>query len=57
MGAGEQEMMNIDESENGLMKSFEVEIRFKRPMVATNHARTTLEDVGHGHTKVSNVFR
>lgn len=55
VGAGQQEMMAI--TEDDFTKSFEVEIRFKRPMVATNHARTTLEDVGHGHTKVSNVFR
>ena len=55
VGAGEQEMMNIIEDD--FTKSLEVEIRFKRPMVATNHARTTLEDVGHGHTKVTNVFR
>jgi len=55
VGAGEQEMMSI--TEDDFTKSFEVEIRFKRPMVATNHARTMLEDVGHGHTKVTNVFR
>lgn len=55
VGAGEQEMITI--TEDDFTKTFEVEIRFKRPMVATNHARTSLEDVGHGHTKVTNVFR
>lgn len=44
-------------SEDDFSKSFEVEIRFKRPILATNQAKTTVEDVGHGHTKVTNVFR
>jgi hypothetical protein len=42
--------------EDDFTKSMEIEIRFVRPMKATNHARTTLEDVGHGHTKVTNIF-
>ena len=55
VGVGEQEMMRIHEEDG--TKSFEVEIRFTKPMVATHQAITILEDVGHGHTKVTNVFR
>ncbi len=55
VGAGEQEILRIDEDD--ITKSFEVEVRFKRPMVATNYAKTILEDTGHRYTKVTNVFR
>lgn len=55
--AWEQELMKLEESEDDMVKSMEVEIRFTRPMVATNFAKTIFEDVWHGHTKVTNVFR
>lgn len=50
VGAGEQEIKKIAEGE-----SVEVEIRFKKPFVATNNARTTLSMVDGG-TKVTNTF-
>lgn len=52
VGKGEQEITKIDEG-----NSIEVEIRFERPMKATNYARGTYEDLGNGTTKVSQVFR
>jgi hypothetical protein len=51
VGKGEQEITKIDQG-----KSIEVEIRFERPMQATNYARGTYEDLGNGTTKVSQVF-
>lgn len=50
--AGEQEITKIDEG-----KSFEVEVRFVRPMVATNYAKTSLEDLKDGTIRVTNTFR
>lgn len=50
VGIGEQEIKKITEGE-----SVEVEIRFKKPFEATNHARTTVSLVDGG-TKVTNTF-
>ena len=40
VGKGEQEITSIQE---GI--GYEVELRFERPMKATNYAQTTLEDL------------
>jgi hypothetical protein len=52
VGKWAQEIKTIDEG-----TSYEVEITFEKPMVATNHAKTTLEDLWTTGTKVSTVFR
>ncbi len=52
VGKGEQEITKIDEG-----KSYEVVIRFEKPMKATNYARTTVEAIGQKQTKVTNIFR
>lgn len=52
VGKGEQEITKIDE-----WKSYEVVIRFEKPMKATNYSRTTIESVGENKTKVTNTFR
>lgn len=52
VGKGEQEITSIDEG-----KSYEVEIRFERPMQATNYAKTILTDGWSGTTIVTNTFR
>lgn len=52
VGKGEQEITSIDEG-----KSYEVVIRFEKPMKATNYARTTIEAIGQNQTKVTNTFR
>lgn len=52
VGAGEQEIIAMQE-----WLSYDVEIRFTRPMKATNYARTMLESVGEKQTKVTNTFR
>ncbi len=49
---GEQEITKIDEG-----KSYEVVIRFEKPMKATNNARTTIESLGENQTRVTNTFR
>lgn len=52
VGKGEQEITSIVE-----WTSYEVEIRFERPMKATNYAKTSLEELDVNHTKVSTSFR
>ena len=52
VGAGEQEITAMEEGQ-----SYQVEIRFLRPMQWTNYAKTTLESLGSGQTKVTNTFR
>ena len=51
VGIGEQEIKNIKEDE-----SMQVEIRFKKPFEATNHALTTVTALGDSQTKVSTLF-
>jgi len=51
VGIGEQEIKKIKEVE-----SMEVEIRFKKPFEATNHALTTVTDSANGQTKVTSLF-
>jgi hypothetical protein len=51
VGIGEQEIIKMNDGE-----SMEVEIRFKKPFVATNYARTSVTAAGDSQTKVSNLF-
>lgn len=51
VGIGEQEIKKIKEGE-----SVEVEIRFKKPFEATNHAVTTVTSTADGGSKVTNLF-
>lgn len=51
VGKGEQEIKNIVEGE-----SYDVEIRFEKPMKATNYAKTMLESLSDTQTKVTNTF-
>lgn len=52
VGKGAQEIIKIEE-----WISYEVELRFERPMKATNYAQTILEDLWNNQTKVSNTFQ
>lgn len=52
VGKGEQEITKIDEG-----KSYQVVIRFEKPMKAINNARTTIEAIWPNQTKVTNTFR
>ncbi len=52
VGAGEQEIIAMQE-----WLSYDVEIRFERPMKATSYARTMLESLDAKQTKVTNTFR
>lgn len=47
-----QEIITLDEG-----NSFDVELRFEKPMVATNYAKNILEDLWSNQTKVTNMFR
>lgn len=51
VGVGEQEIVSVDE-----WNSYKVEIRFQKPMVATNYGTTTVEKITDTETKVTNVF-
>ncbi len=51
VGIGEQEIIKIKEGE-----SLEVEIRFKKPFVATNYGITEVSNAGNGQTKVTSIF-
>jgi uncharacterized protein YndB with AHSA1/START domain len=51
VGIGEQEIKSISEGE-----SMEVEIRFKKPFEATNHAITNVSTTADGKTRVINAF-
>lgn len=51
VGVGEQEIIKVKEGE-----SIEVELRFKKPFEAINHALTTVSATGGGQTKVTNLF-
>ncbi len=51
VGIGEQEIIKMEEG-----KSLDVEIRFEKPMKATNYAKTTLEEITSTQTKVTNIF-
>jgi hypothetical protein len=52
VGKGEQEIIKIDEG-----NSYDMELRFEKPMKATNYAKTVLEDRGDGTVNVTNMFR
>lgn len=51
VGKGEQEIKNIDAG-----RSYEVEIRFEKPMVATHYAKNMLIDNQDGTTTITNTF-
>jgi hypothetical protein len=51
VGAGEQEIISLQEP-----TKMEVEVRFERPMKATNKATNILVDMGNNQTKISNIF-
>jgi len=51
VGIGEQEIIKMEER-----KSIDVEIRFEKPMKATNYAKTTLEETTSTQTKVTTIF-
>lgn len=52
VGKGAQEITSIQEG-----TSYDVELRFERPMKAINYAQTTLEDLWNNQTKVINTFQ
>ncbi|MEY3197968.1 MAG: hypothetical protein RL023_824 [Candidatus Parcubacteria bacterium] len=52
VGKGEQEIMKLEEG-----KQLDMELRFEKPMKATNYAKTMLADMGDATTKVTNMFR
>lgn len=52
VGKGAQEIIKIEEG-----TSYEVELRFERPMKAVNYAQTILEDLWNNQTKVNNTFQ
>lgn len=51
VGKGEQEIIKMEE-----WTSYEVEIRFERPMVATNYAKTVVSEWPNEETIVTNTF-
>lgn len=51
VGKGEQEITRIEKN-----TSYDVEIRFERPMPGTNYATTTLADTEDGQTTVTTTF-
>lgn len=51
VGIGEQEIIKMNEGD-----SLDVEVRFEKPMKATNYAKTTLETITSNQTKVVNIF-
>ena len=51
VGIGEQEIKSISDNE-----CIEVEIRFKKPFEATNHALTTVSSTTGDQTKVTSTF-
>jgi uncharacterized protein YndB with AHSA1/START domain len=51
VGIGEQEITKLKDGE-----SIEVEIRFKKPLEATNYAATSLTTIGDTQTELTQVF-
>jgi hypothetical protein len=51
VGKGEQEITRIEKN-----LSYDVEIRFEKPMPGTNYATTTLADTGNNQTLVTTSF-
>jgi hypothetical protein len=51
VGIGEQEIIKMSDG-----KSFETEIRFKKPFEATSYALTTVTEAGGGQARISSVF-